>query len=329
MRRFSLFTSCWAVILTAGAAVALEPISADQARGLGNACPAPAADCDPLWEVYGGAVILRRDPSSAGPGFRFGSEAGVDVDVRRRIGERNQLQVRYFGIDDWADQQAIDGSQTWIWPFSRDFTGIGEYDSDLHSAEINLRSQRNDWLTILGGFRWVELQENLNYERNFDPLTIPIPIFPDITLPGFDLERDGRTQNFMYGGQIGADFLVWDRGGPFTLNTEMKAGIYSNLAKSNSRLETRVLGDILTEERNRHTGFLGELGITARYQLTDNLAVRGGYQMVWIEGIALADNQPLDNPLLVDYGDYGAFGDLDARGGLFYHGATVGGEFRW
>jgi len=264
-------------------------------------------------------VILRRDSSSAGPGFRFGTEGGVDVDVRRRIDEQFDLQVRYFGIDAWADQQAIDGSQ--MWPLvPRTFTGIGEYDSDLHSAEINLRSQRNDWLTVLGGFRWVELQENLNYERNFDSLGLR---------PAFDLERDGRTQNHMYGGQIGADLLVWDRCGPFTVNTDMKAGIYSNLAKSNSRRERRIFDDFVTSERERHTAFLGELGITASYQLTENLSVRGGYQMVWIEGVALAGNQPVESPLLVDYGDYGHFGDLDTSGSLFYHGGTVGGEFRW
>ncbi len=294
MRRFSLFTSCWAVILTAGAAVALEPIPADQARGLGNACPAPASACDPLWTVDVGAVILRRESPSVYPVFDFGFQGGVDADIRRRLGEQNQLQVRYFGIDNWSDRAASE-------LFDEDEI---VYSSDLHSTEINLRSRRNDWLTFLAGFRWVE-----NYE-DFDW---------NVTAPNAGYARRW-TRNQMYGGQVGADMLVWDRGGPFSVNTELKAGIYSNLATGEltdaSGAFDGVDPDAFFPQRTRPTAFLGEFGVNARYEITDNFAVRGGYQLLWLEGLAIAERQPPAN-------------SLDTRGGLFYHGATVGGEFRW
>jgi hypothetical protein len=65
--------------------------------------------CEPLWSVYAGTVFLRRDnPDVAAPfgfdalgfdalGFDVGVRAGVDIDIRRRLGERHELQVRSHG----------------------------------------------------------------------------------------------------------------------------------------------------------------------------------------------------------------------------------------
>lgn len=304
MKKFALFTSCWAVFLAAGAAGALEPIAADQARGLGNACPPPAAACDPLWTVDVGAVILRRQSTNfanAFEPFEFGFEAGVDADIRRRIGEQNQIQVRYFGVDTWSDQPVRLEPPT---------NAFHDYDSSLHSTEINLRSQRTDWMTLLGGFRWVELQDNRFFDQNVDSPTSNL--------------IDIGNQNHLYGAQVGTDFLLWDRGGPFTFNTEMKAGIFSNLAKSRrERLESPgapIPPVGVWEDRSRRVAFVGDLGLNAKYRLTDNLAVRGGYHLMWVEGVSLADayENRFDGETA-----------LDTRGSLFYHGATVGGEFRW
>ena len=295
MRRLSLITSCLAVFLAAGTAIGLEPIPADHAHGLGRGCPTAATAGDPLWTVDVGAVFLRRNSSEVFEGFDFGTRAGVDVDIRRRFNEQNHLQVRYFGIDRWSDQAPTE-------IFDEDEI---DYTSDLHSTEINLRSRRNDWLTVLGGFRWVENYEDFDWR---------------VTDPPDEWRARRWTRNQMYGGQLGADILVWDRGGPFTVNTEMKAGIYSNLATGRlTHADDPPFGvdpDAFNPQRTRHTGFLGDLSLIGRYEITDNFAVRGGYQLVWIEGVAIAERQPAEDR-------------LDTSGSLFYHGATVGGEFRW
>ena len=53
---------------------------------------------------------------------------------------------------------------------------------------------------------------------------------------------------------------------------------------------------------------------------SDNWAVLAGYQLLWLEGVALAnDNQ------LIALGD----GNVNTSGSPFYHGGLVGAEYRW
>ncbi len=276
---------------------------------------------EPLWEVYAGTVFLRRDrPDVAGPlgfdtlDFDVGVRAGVDIDIRRRLGERHELQLRYFGVDGWSDQFTDSGTI-----LATDWEAFAGFATRLHSSEVNLRSQWTDWMTVLGGFRWVELNEQVAYE--IDTVTT-FPGFPPF-IPPFSIANDfaqrARTHNHLYGFQFGTDVLLWDRGGPLTINTDLKAGIYSNLAKNAGLLESPV-GNIVGEGRKHHTAFLGELGINAKYQLTRHLALRAGYQLLWIEGVALVNDNQFDAL---------AAGDVNTSGSPFYHGAMVGAELNW
>jgi hypothetical protein len=286
----------------------------------------------PLWSVYAGTVILRRDspdvaaPFGLGalgldaPAFHVGTRAGVDIDLRRRLGECHELQFRYFGVDGWSDQQAASGAT-----LLTNWDTFAGYSTRLHSTELNCRSKWNDSVTLLGGFRWVELHEQVDY-RVDTVTTIPgiifpfpfLPPIPPISIPA-DYAQEARTQNHMYGFQIGTDVLLWDRGGPLTVNTDLKTGVYSNLAKNKGSLET-PLGDTVADGRTHHTAFLGELGINAGYKLTRSLALRAGYQLLWVEGVALV-NENQFNALVA--------GDVDTGGSPFYHGAIVGAELRW
>ncbi len=295
--------SCLALVSTASVAVALEPIIANRENGVGGFWSQRAPDLDPLWTVDVGSVFLRRENTDFASNFEtleFGHKAGVDADLRRRIGDGYHLQLRYFGVDSWSDQPTSTNGGP----------AFHSYDSSLHSTEINLRSQRTDWLTVLAGFRWVELQDNRFFDQNSNN--------PNAN------EIDIVNQNQIYGGQLGTDILLWDRGGPLTINTELKAGIYSNRSKSYRERLVSPGGAIppvgTWEDKSNQTAFIGDLGVTAKYRLTDRLAIRGGYQMLWIEGLSLADA----------YGN--RFDDqtrLDTSGGLFYHGATVGFEISW
>jgi hypothetical protein len=68
---------------------------------------------------------------------------------------------------------------------------------------------------------------------------------------------------------------------------------------------------------------VGELGLSGTYQLTRVLTVRGGYNLMWIAGVALAPDQ-------LDFTDLPSSGTaLDRGGGIFLHGANVGLEARW
>ena len=73
----------------------------------------------------------------------------------------------------------------------------------------------------------------------------------------------------------------------------------------------------------RPTSFVGDINVTIACHLTDVWAVRGGYNVLWIEGLALAPDQ-------LDFSDTAASGtNLQTSGGLFLHSVNVGLEARW
>jgi hypothetical protein len=188
-----------------------------------------------------------------------------------------------------------------------------DYGSDLYSAEINLRRRCLGRLDLLAGMRWVELREDFHV------------IGPNPLSPAPDVRYDTLTGNSMYGFQIGAEAKVFDRCGPLRIDGFIKAGIYAN--DGHQETSTRGnLGSVVTAAAGGdNTSFLGEAGLSALYRLDDHLAVRGGYQVMWIEGVALAPDQLPHT----DVTSSPATATLDAHGGLFYHGVQVGLEARY
>jgi hypothetical protein len=71
-----------------------------------------------------------------------------------------------------------------------------------------------------------------------------------------------------------------------------------------------------------HRNLLGSIwDLEARYFRVDGWAVRAGYQVLWLEGVATASNQ------IAASVPVGGTARVDATGGLFYHGALVSLEF--
>ncbi|HEY2826720.1 MAG TPA: hypothetical protein VGJ04_03895, partial [Pirellulales bacterium] len=69
--------------------------------------------------------------------------------------------------------------------------------------------------------------------------------------------------------------------------------------------------------------FLGELGLNGNYQFTQNWFLRGGYQVFWVDGVALAPEQ-------LDFTNTPASGThIDKTGSLFMQGANAGLMARW
>ena len=69
-----------------------------------------------------------------------------------------------------------------------------DYASRLYSGEFNLRHPIGQNVTMFGGFRWVELEENLTGQN---------PANTFITVD---------TNNHLYGVQLGADATLWAPG---------------------------------------------------------------------------------------------------------------------
>lgn len=290
--------------------------------------------CGPLWTVYGDGVFLHRSgPTNAvlfnnGAGnpvlnaadLGFDTSAGFRIGLIRHqvLGTAWDLETVYMGVDGWRAATGVLPSVGTEIPF---ITPLGDslnsahnwafYRSELHNVEINGRRPVRDWLSFLVGFRYLELNEELRLFQNTF-------VGADENLTATSLD----ATNHLIGFQIGADGQIWNRG-RLELDCVLKAGIYNNNATTQTLRSQSLVVDVdSARASNDHTAFIGEIGLTGLYKLDRGWAIRGGYQLLWIEGVALASDQ-----IAVSDPNAGT-ATVDTSGSPFYHGAFVGLEYR-
>jgi hypothetical protein len=204
--------------------------------------------------------------------FDFPLSASVDVALRRR-GNLADVDVRYFGV-----QQSIAriGPVNGIWesyfPWSTDTPVIvqASLSSSLQSAEFNLRREVVADIAVLTGFRYVQFREAMISKEEH---------------PSIDsyFRDDWRAQNELFGWQIGADSQWLTIGSKLRFDASAKAGIYGNAASS--RLFNQVGFDDSSigygwSAYRANVAFVGDVNLSAAFQITPHLALRGGYQLL-------------------------------------------------
>ncbi|MCC6127198.1 MAG: hypothetical protein IT426_19725 [Pirellulales bacterium] len=258
----------------------------------------------------------------SGPGGPEALNAG-DLYFETRTGPKLNLIVHdiLFGCDLELGYMAIDGFSLSKTLYSGDSSlffdspiltaeasgGAGirfDYDSRIQSAEANLRHDLGDRFSLLAGFRYVDLHEQ--FDGSF-------------TASG---PADGRfitsnTDNHLYGFQLGGELTVL-RLQKIHVGAIAKAGIFSN--QSDLNLYGGADGPWVGGIRGQ-TAFLGEVNLVGSYLLSESIAVRLGYQAMWLQGVALAVDQ-LEMPATIGPPGW----NPDAKGSLFYHGAYLGVE---
>lgn len=284
-------------------------------------CKDGCSSCDlcPCWTVRAGGVYLRRSSATAIPivagvpsynsrDLGFDYETGPMLTLIRHgiLQSDYDLEMTYFGIDSYGSTVTTTDVNTLfttpIAVFGGVIPGRTHYDSDIDSAEFNLRRQWNHWLTLMGGIRWINLNETLN------------------TDVGGALNHRIDVDNQMLGLQLGLDTYLWSYG-RFSLEGYGKAGIYSN--DSDARTTTVGIGLPVVTASEDQAAFVGELALTAVYDISQRWSLRGGYQMLWLDGVALAPEQ-LDN---MNIGT--GVATVDVGQTAFYHGVNLAAEFRW
>ena len=132
-----------------------------------------------------------------------------------------------------------------------------------------------------------------------------------------------HARNSLFGGQLGARVerrwrcIDWELTG--------KAGVFGNVGHQGTWMgdfdNTVILRDSATTRNN--VAFVGDLNWTVSFRLNDVWTIRGGYTVMWVEGLALATDQ-------LDFTDTVTSGTAVRNGGgVFLHGANVGLEARW
>jgi hypothetical protein len=286
-------------------------------------------ECDPRWSFTADGVVLQRSSTRSQSLFRninnttdllnsrdlnFPAEMGFQLGAIRHGPCGWDWELGYFQIDGWNANSTVPGTSLMVAGTAGGGVlvtdGEAHYKSAVHLAEINLRRQWCDGLTLLVGFRAGELDEL--YTAYGIGARTPIPISLNV-----------NTYNHLYGFQTGADYEFYNMGGPLKISALCKAGIYGNSAMQSSRIIEGSVVDQTLDDHRYQTAFMGEAGAVATYQVTCHLSLRASCQAVWIEGIALAPEQIGANDF-----DSGANG-IDTHGGIFYYGGGLGAELKF
>jgi hypothetical protein len=231
-------------------------------------------------------------------------------------GEMFDLGFRFFQVNGISAQRTIIpgfGSELDINdPINLGSDIIGQlYTSSILSVELNARRNVTDRFTLLAGFRYLQFEEDLR--TRFD---LPLDLFPAI-----NVDVDGI--NRLYGGQVGADAILFDAG-RFQILSAAKAGIYGNTARNAARLSIDGDGNYSYGRSAGAVSFVGDLNFTGVFQITDVWAIRGGYQLLWLSGLALASEQypHVSHHFIPD-------ANVVTSGNVFLSGALVGVEAAW
>ena len=175
-----------------------------------------------------------------------------------------------------------------------------------------VRSQSFSWF---GGFRYLNFGERLNIAGQGLGAA-----------PGEVGQYNVRTSNNLYGAQLGARMRRtqgrwgWDATGT--------AGIFGNDAQQSQFVQDfpHDPGSVLRNVSTSRSGvaFVGQGNVSGLYALTNVWNLRAGYNVIWVEGLALAPDQ-----LNYNFATAGTGTQLNNNGGIFLHGVNVGLEARW
>jgi len=188
--------------------------------------------------------------------------------------------------------------------------------------------------SCLIGVRYFKLDEDFNYFAN----GAVIPADPDADPPRPEdifpaLSYNINVHNNMVGPQIGGDLWMCILPG-LRVGAEGKAAVLANRAAVESTISTNVpangsVPEPLVEDLvENDVSFLGEANLFLTYRLNYQWTLRGGYQFLYVDGVALAPENFNAQPPFVDASPR-APGDVNDNGSVFYHGWFAGTEFMW
>ena len=265
-----------------------------------------------------------------------GFSGGPQLGLTHHGDDGNDLEVLYFQIDGWDSAKSVGPvlapnghDHEWLvmrapgnfvqFQNDRDTQSMTwDYSSRFYNAEVNMR--RSPWrrVTLLAGFRWVNLSEDL------EGILLPP------TQHGTGSFWYNQTKNNLYGFQIGMDAKLLERN-RFSIGSVLKAGIFDDHVEESAEVRMDRIQSTESGSTN-HLAFLGQLGVQCKFQATPRLLLKAGYEAIWLEGVALAPGQIAEtycySPGALDpWGNYVQALGINCSSGVFYHGATAGLEY--
>ncbi len=284
--------------------------------------------------------------------FQQGFSAGPKIDLIYRGDSHLGLELSYFNIfnQNGAHATGPDAPADWLvmkapglfWQ-TQDFPGQGMVWSDatnLYSAEANGRLALSSRVTVLAGFRWLQLNDTL--QGTLTPADRTVPIWKDncdinnCTLKEVAQAPLGpltdpyppfwttRTTNNLYGLQIGIDGKVLELG-RFSVDGQIKIGLFDNNAAQSTGVSLKKVVYLVSATAD-NAAFAAEAALQLKYQLMDGLALKAGYEALWLHGLALAPGQIQETLTTTSSAPVHALG-INCGSSLLFQGFTAGLEY--
>ena len=259
--------------------------------------------------------------------FEQGSAAGPKLTLNYLGDSGYGLELSYFNVSNLNSSNTIGPSNAGNWYImkapgfwqTQDFAYQGMTwgsTTSLYSAEANAKFTAPNKFNFLAGFRWFQLKDSLTgsvtpADQN-DPVwkvggCAPSPsqisqTVYDTTLSqttqacalgasigGYPPFWSTNTKNNLLGLQLGAQGTIVELG-RLSLGGSLKAGVFNNQAtQSNAVSITKIM--YLTSASTNQVAYSGEGVLQLKYSVTDDLSVKMGYQLLWLDRVALASGQ--------------------------------------
>lgn len=266
------------------------------------------------------------------------------------------LEFQFFGLFDWQRSGGItarseDSLFALLDPFRSTNSQVGgfnsaqsqqwTYDSEYDSYELNyVVAQRlgrdrlellpnGEWVRkmssqatsrYIGGVRVMTIGEGFNWLSQADEVR---NANGDVTRAAANGHYRVNVQNKLLGLQFGHE-MIFQRA-KFYFDIRNRVGSFINYATQESDV---VIVDPTYGDQDRHEdgtrhdmAFMYDLSVSAAYHLRPNLAVRCGYEFMFLNQIALAPEQLTFTPP--------PNGRLNNGGAEFFHGFSLGLEMVW
>ncbi|MGD0333701.1 MAG: BBP7 family outer membrane beta-barrel protein [Xanthobacteraceae bacterium] len=276
-----------------------------------------------LVERVPGSVPFYKPPydTSTAPGieafnsnqFQQGFSAGPKIDLIYHGDSGYGVELSYFNIFNQRATKIIgpDSPADWLvmkapgafWQ-TQDFPYQGmawSSGTNLYNVEANGRLDITSRVTVLAGFRWLQLNDNLQGTLTPADLTQPtwkqtnsyfnlFQVTPGMPVTGnYPPFWTTSTTNNLYGVQIGVDGKILEFG-RFSLDGVIKIGLFDNNAEQSTGVSLQKVVYPSTATTN-HAAFVSDAGLQLKYKINDGLTVKLGYEALLFAGVALAPGQ--------------------------------------
>jgi hypothetical protein len=222
-----------------------------------------------------------------------------------------EVQAAYEGIEEWNAtivQEKISLMGGSFPPNAIEQSRL-YYRSSLQSAELNILRRFSSADRWFGGVRYIRFVDEIN---SFVDQQVPVPV-PDGT-DGTIISRHmlNDLNNNLIGFQIGGRHDLWQPWRRFTVEGSLNGGVYYNHIKRTDQMSvtttdftpgaapgdptvvntTNITNNVVSEPSN--VAYVCEAALTGVCRLNKCWTCRAGYQILWIDGVSLAEDAYLD-----------------------------------